>query len=75
MNICYYKKNPSMPVLLVGLTASGKLFSDWAHIDVALPISIGFSAYPFRYVVTLFHLATGKNVFLCCTSVEEIVAH
>ena len=75
MNICYYKKNPSMPVLLVGLTASGKLFSNWAHIDVALPISIGFSAYPFRSVVTLFHSATRKNVFLCCTSIEEIVTH
>ena len=75
MNICYYEKNSSMPVLLVGLTASGKLFSDWAHIDVAFPISIGFSPYPFRYVVTLFHSATGKNVFPCCTSIEKIVAH
>ena len=56
MKICYNEKNPSIPVLLVGLTASGKLFSDWAHIDVAFPISIGFSVYPFCYVVTLFHL-------------------
>ena len=75
MNICYYKENPSIPVLLVGLTASGKLFSNWAHIDVAFPISIGFSAYPFRSIVTLFHSETGKNVFPFYTSIEEIVAH
>ena len=73
MNICYYEKNLSMLVLLVGLTASRKPFSGWAHIDVAFPISIGFSAYPFCYVVTLFHLVTGKNVFPCCISIEEIV--
>ena len=75
MNICYYEKNTSMPVLSVGLMESRKLFSDWSHIDVAFPISIGFFAYPFYYVVTLFHSATRKNVLPCCTSIEEIVAH
>ena len=66
MKICYYEKNPSIPVLLVDLTA------DWAHIDVAFPISIGLSVYPFRSVVTLSHSATGKNVFPCCTPIQEI---
>ena len=56
MKICYYVINPSIPVLFTGFIAFGKLMSGQTQIDVAFPISIGFSVYPLGSVVALFQV-------------------